>query len=90
MTDQPDIQSILDAAPPGKILEGTVEIHKSTIGRIMLVAKIGETEYRKVLPKAALKMLTGGGPGSALLRRVFGGGEERGPADDRGPEVDAP
>lgn len=79
--NDPDLQAILDAAPAGKIMEGTVEIHKSTTGRLMIVSKIGENEYRKVLPKAALKMLMGGGPGGALLRRVFGGGEERGPAD---------
>lgn len=81
MTEQPDIMALIDAAPAGKIMEGIMEIHKSTTGRIMLVAKIGDHTYRKVMPPAAIKMLNGTGRVGGILKRVFGGGIEEGPAE---------
>lgn len=65
---QPDIMNLIKAAPPGLIMQGTCELHKSSTGRLMVVTTIGGHTFRKILPPAAVKFLSG-----PMAKRLFGG-----------------
>lgn len=84
MSDKSEIEQIIDAAPPGRIMAGTIDIHKvlhtdtatgKTTTHVIMIGKIGDTEFRKELQPMLLRAISGKGPMGKILGKVFGGGE---------------
>lgn len=73
-----NIEEIIAAAPPGVIMSGTVDVHKVVHAgktHIIMIGKIGETEFRKELQPAILRALAGRGPMGKILGKMFGSAE---------------
>lgn len=84
MSDKSEIEQLIDAAPPGRIMAGTVNIHKvlhtdTTTGKttthVIIIGRIGDTEFRKELQPMVLRALAGKGPMGKILGKMFGSAE---------------
>lgn len=84
MSDKSDLEQLIDAAPPGRIMAGTIDIHKvlhtdiqtgKTTTHIIMIGKIGDQEIRKELQPAVLRALAGKGPMGKILGKFLGTAE---------------
>lgn len=56
-----DFQEMIDGMPPGLLLEGTIEIHKSVKGEVWIIGVVSGQEFRQHIPQAILDMVAGKG-----------------------------
>lgn len=84
MSDKSNLEQVIEEAPFGRIMAGTIDIYKvphtdkitgKTTPHVIMIGKVGDQEFRKELQPAVLRALAGKGPMGKILGKILGTGE---------------